>query len=206
DSVLDRLDDVFRIILTGQHVGIGHAGHGNVFVALAASVAGVFHAHETSRKLVAEIALEDSLLDQHGLLSRVALVIEVQRAAAPGHGAVVDDGASLAGYALADQSGESGSFLTVEIGFESVAYGFVQKNSGPTGAEDDFHFSRGSFAGVELQNRLAGGFTGEKVGGDAASAAGGAAGRIVFGFRNTRNVHAGQGLGIFSESAVGADY
>ena len=38
-----------------------------------------------------------------------------------------------------------------------MAYGFVQKDAGPAGAEHDFHFARGSFASVELQDGLAGG-------------------------------------------------
>ena len=75
----------------GEHVGVGHARHGNVLVALAAAVAGVGDAHQPRRKLVAEIALQDAVLDQHGFLRGLAFVVDVERAAAPGHGAVVDD-------------------------------------------------------------------------------------------------------------------
>ena len=75
--------------------------------------------------------------------------------------------------------------LAIEVGFESVADGFVQQDAGPAGAEDDFHFAGGRFARVELQDRLAGGFLGEVFGslfteeeveGDASAAAGAAAG------------------------------
>ena len=214
DAVLDGANDVFGIVLSGEHVGVGHARHGDVLVAFAASVAGVGHAHEPSGELVAQIAFEDSVLDQDGLLRGLAFVIDVERAAAPGHGAVIDDRASFAGYALADQSGEGGSFLAVEVGFEAVTDGFVQKDSGPSGAEDNFHVSGGSFAGVELQNRLARGFfreefrilvAEEEVEGHAASAAGSSAGGVAFGLRDAGDVHASQRLRVFGKRSVGAD-
>ena len=165
-------------------------------------------------KLVAEISLENSLFDQNGFLRGLAFVVDVERSAAPGHGAVVDDRASFAGDALADQAGEGGSFLAIEVGFESVADGFVQQDAGPSGAEDDFHFSGRSFAGVELQNRLARGFLGEEFGilvaeeeveGDTASAAGSAAGGVAFGLGDAGDVHARQRLRVFGERSVGSD-
>src|SRR5580698_8067363 len=90
----------------------------------------------------------------------------------------------------------------------------MQKNARPSGAEDNFHFSGGSFTGVELQDRLACGFFGEefgilvaeeKVEGDAASATGGAAGGVAFGLGDAAHVHAGERLGVFGEGSVGAD-
>src|ERR1700678_3436156 len=53
DATLHRANNVFGIVLTGEHLGVGHARHGNVFVAFAASIAGVGHSHQTGRKLVA---------------------------------------------------------------------------------------------------------------------------------------------------------
>ena len=144
----------------------------------------------------------------------LAFIVNVERSAAPGHGAVVDDRAFFAGDALADEAGEGGSLLAIEVGFEAVADGFVQKDAGPSGAEDDFHFSGGSFAGVELQERLARGFLGEEFGilfseeeveGDTASAAGGAAGGVAFGLGDAGDVHAGERLRIFGEGSVGGD-
>ena len=49
------MDDVLRIVLTSEHVGIGHARHGNVFVTFAASVASVGHSHQPSGQLVAQV-------------------------------------------------------------------------------------------------------------------------------------------------------
>ena len=107
------------------------------------------------------------------------------RAAAVGHGAVVDDGDLFAGDLLADEAGEGGGLLAVEVGFEAVADGFVEQDAGPAGAEDDFHLAGGGGDGAELQDGGAGGLAGEVLGGlgafeevegDAAAAAGGAAG------------------------------
>ena len=64
DAILHGANDVFGIVLPGEHVGVGHARHGNVLVAFAAAVAGVGHAHQAGGKLVAQISLENSVFDQ----------------------------------------------------------------------------------------------------------------------------------------------
>src|ERR1019366_2894258 len=101
-----------------------------------------------------------------------------------------DHRAFFTGHALANQSGEGRGFLTVEVGFEAVAYRFVQKDSGPAGTEHHFHVSGGSLAGIELQDCLTGRFFREEFGrllpkeeieGDAASATGRAAAGTGFG-------------------------
>jgi hypothetical protein len=120
----------------------------------------------------------------------------------------------FAGDALADQSGERRSLLAIEIGFQAVTDGFVQQDAGPSRAENHFHFTGGGFTRVELKNRLAGRFFGEvfwilvseeEIESDASAAAGAAASGIVFGFSDTRHVHARQRLGIFGEGSVGGD-
>src|SRR6266403_1773751 len=105
-AMLDRTDDVFRIVLPRQHVGVGHARHGNVFVAFATTVAGVGHAHQAGRELIAQVSLQDAVLDEYGVLSGLAFVVHVERAPAPGHGAVVYHRAFFASYPLADQAGK----------------------------------------------------------------------------------------------------
>ena len=181
------LDDVFGQVFAVQHVGVGHAGHGDGLVAFAAAAAGGGSAHEARGELVAEVALEDSVFDEDVFLGGRAFVIDVERAAAVGHGSVVDDGDLGAGDALADEAGEGGGLLAVEVGFETVTDGFVKQHSGPAGAEDDFHISSGSGDGVELQDRLARGFVGVMLGGfvafeevelDAAASAGGTFGGL----------------------------
>ena len=93
NAMLDRSNDVARIVFASQHVGVGHARHGDVLVTFAASVAGVRHAHQLGGKFVTQISLQNAFFDQHGVLRGLAFVVHVERAAAPGHGAVIDNGA-----------------------------------------------------------------------------------------------------------------
>src|SRR5208282_3717524 len=102
-------------------------------VAFAAAAAGGGSAHEAGGELVAEVALEDSVFDEDVFLGGRAFVVDVERAAAVGHGSVVDDGDFGAGDLLADESGEGGGLFAVEVGFEAVTDGFVKEDSGPTG-------------------------------------------------------------------------
>ena len=106
-----------------------------------------------------------------------------------------------------------------------MAYGFVEEDAGPAGAEDDLHLAGGGFDGSELEDGGAGGLAGEVLGtpvwfsgaagageevhGDAAAAAAGAAGGAagasvsagVFG--DDEDVEAGERLGVGGEGAVG---
>ena len=124
----------------------------------------------------------------------------------------------LAGDLLADEAGEGGGLLAVEVGFEAVAYGFVEQDAGPAGAEDDFHLACRGGDGAELEDGGAGGFAGEVLGrfvrfeevhGDAAAAAGGsargAASAVVAGgiLGDDEDVEARERLRIAGEGAVG---
>src|SRR5271167_5283691 len=126
-----------------------------MLITLAASVAGIGEAHQLRGEFVAEISLQNSILDQHGFLRGLAFVVNVQGATTPRHGAVVHHSALFAGYSLADQAGECRCLLAIEVGFQAVAHGLVQQNAGPSRTEHDFHVAGGSFARVELQNSLA---------------------------------------------------
>src|SRR5712692_3171448 len=66
NSALDRANDVLRLILARKHVGIRHPWHGDVLVTLTAPIAGVGNAHQARGKLVTEVALQNSILDEHG--------------------------------------------------------------------------------------------------------------------------------------------
>ena len=166
-------------------------------------------------KLVAEISLQNSVFDEHGFLRRLAFVVDVERSAPPRHGAVVDHRALFAGYAFADQAGECRSLLAVEVGFQSVTHGLVQQHARPSRAEHNFHLAGGSFASVELQDRLPRGFFGEEfrsllaeeeVESYASAAARRSARGVSFSLRDARDVHARQRLRIFRESPVRADH
>ena len=91
----------------------------------------------------------------------------------------------------------------------------MDQDSGPAGTEHDFHFSGGSFAGVELKNRLSRGFFGEVLGSllaeeeierDSASATGAATGRIPFGLGNAGDVQAGKRLRVIGKCSIRADH
>ena len=219
EAALDGLDDVLGQVVTVEHVGVGHARHGDVVVALAAAGAGVGGSHEAGGEFVGEVALEDAVFDEDGLLGGVALVIDVDGAAAVGHAAVVDYGDLAGGDLLTDEAGEGGCLLAVEVGFEAMADGFVQEDAGPSGAEDYFHLTGGSGYCSQLEDGGAGGLAGkvlggfialEEVHGDTAASAGGASGgaacavvaRGVFG--DDEDVEAGERLGVGGEGPVGA--
>ena len=88
----DGADDVGGIVLPGQHEGIGHARHGRMRVRLAPAVAGGGHAHEPGIEAVLHVAAKDAVLDQDSAPGDVALVVDVERPAPVGDGAVVDHG------------------------------------------------------------------------------------------------------------------
>ncbi len=174
-------------------------------IALAASAAGVGHVHQARAELVGEIAAEDAVLDQHGLLRGVAFVVHVDGAAAAGHAAVVDDGDFGRGDLLADEAGEGGGLLAVEVGFEAMADGLVQQNAGPAGAEHDFHLACRSSDGAELQDGGACGLAGvvlgrlvalEEVERDASAAAAGAARGVSRVLGDDGDVEACERLGV----------
>ena len=125
--------------VAAQHDGVGHPRHRQVREGFAAPVAGRRDAHQAGVQAVLHVALEDAVLDQHGPLRRIALVVDVERTAAVGHRAVVDDGDARCGDALADAAGEGAGALAVEIAFEAVADGLVQQDARPAGAEHDGH-------------------------------------------------------------------
>ena len=113
---------------------------------------------------------------------------------------------------MADEAGEGGGLLAVEVGFEAVADGFMEQDAGPAGAEDDFHFAGGSGDGAELEDGSAGGFAGQVLGAlgagelveaGAAAAAGGAFGGDGAFLGDDEDVEAAEGLGVAGEGAVG---
>ena len=115
-------------------------------------------------KLVLQVAAQNPVFDQDVAPGRLAFVVDIQGAAAAADGAVVDHGAEFAGDLLADPAAEGGDALAVEIGFESVADGFVQQNSRPAGAEHHGHFAGRGVHRVEHGDGFARGFGGEVFG------------------------------------------
>src|SRR5690606_30886532 len=93
---------------------------------------------------------ENAVLDQHGALGRIAFVVDRERAAAVGQGAVVHHGDAPGGDLLADAAGEGGAALAVEVALETVADGLVQQDAGPAAAEHDGHAAGGRRLGAQV--------------------------------------------------------
>ena len=136
-----------------EHVGVGHARHRHVGVALAAAVAGGLDAHQPRVHRILDVGLEDAVLDEHVALRGVALVVDVERAAPVGDGAVVEHGHALGRDTLADAPGKGARALAVEVAFQPVADGLVQQHAGPARAEHHAHLAGRCGPGLEIGQR-----------------------------------------------------
>ncbi len=154
DALLHRGDDLGRIVLTRQHVGVGHAGHRHGGVGFAATVASERPPHQTGILLVLQVTLEDAVLDQHVIATRRPLVIDGDGATPTRQGAVIDDSAVLGGHLLADATGKRGRALAVEVPLQTVTYCLVQQHAGPAGAQHHRHGTGRCIDGVEADQRL----------------------------------------------------
>ncbi len=110
-------------------------------VAFAATVAGGLHARQARVHRILDVTLQDAVLDQHVALAGVAFVVDIERTAAVGDGAVVEHGHALGRDAFADAARKRARALAVEVAFQPVADGFVQQDAGPARAEHDRHFA-----------------------------------------------------------------
>ncbi|MNF64571.1 hypothetical protein D3C84_463070 [compost metagenome] len=142
-------------MLTRQHVGVGHARHRQGGVGFAAAVAGEWHPHQAGVLLVLQVALEDTVLDQHVVAPRRPLVVDGDGAAPTHQGAVIDYGAVPGGDLLADTTGEGRRSLAVEVPLQAVTHGFVQQHAGPTGTQHHRHGAGRRVYGLEVHQGLA---------------------------------------------------
>ena len=110
-------------------------------IALAAAVAGRLHVHQPRVLAVLHVADQDAVLDQHGAVGRRALVVDRERTAPRGHGAVIDHGDALGRDLLAHQPCEGRRLLAVEIALQPVADRLMQHHAGPAGAEHHVHLA-----------------------------------------------------------------
>ena len=111
-------------------------------MALATPVARWLHAHQPRVLPVLHVSDQNAILDQHVLGSRRALVIDRDRAAPVGDGAVIQHGDPFCRDLLAHQPGEGARFLTVEIAFQPVTDRLVQQDAGPARSQRHVHHSR----------------------------------------------------------------
>src|SRR5262245_17149097 len=111
-------------------------------IALAPSVAGRLHVHESRVLSVLHVADENAILDQHGLAGWRAFFVDGERAPPLADRAVIDDCYSLGGNLLAHETRKRRGFLAIEVTLEPVADGLVQHYARPSCAEHDVHFAR----------------------------------------------------------------
>ncbi len=152
-AAVDAGEDFRRIAVSRQHVGVGHARHGHMRVALAAAIARGRAAHQPGVEHVLHITNQNAVFDQYIALCRVALVVHVERTAPVGQGAVVEHGHALGGDALAHAARERARSLAVEVAFQAVAHRLVQQYAGPAGAEHHAHLARRRGARFEVDQR-----------------------------------------------------
>src|SRR6185437_14245561 len=126
------------------------------------AVAGRAAAHQPGIEAVLHVAAQHAILDERGALSRGALVVDVQGAAALRQGAVIDDRALRGRDALADAVGECGSALAIEITLQAMADRLVQQDARPAWPEHDGHGPRGRRHGLQIDQGLPRGLARER--------------------------------------------
>src|SRR3546814_15455860 len=90
------------------------------------------------------VALVNPIFDKHIVPRGIAFVIDIERTAAFGNGAVVDDGHPFGGHALANTAREHAGPFSVEVPFQAMANRFMAQDPGPARPEHHSHFhSRG---------------------------------------------------------------
>ena len=154
-------DDVVGVGFAVGYVGVGHAHHRQMLVALAAAVARAVSALLFGSEVIPHVIHQHAVLDQHIAAGRVAFV--VYRVAAPlvGHRAVVYERHQRRSHQLADPPGEDRSVLGDVVGFQAVAASFVEQNAAASFADHHRHRARRGGAGLELGDCSAGGFAGQ---------------------------------------------
>src|SRR5262249_51239331 len=153
-AALDRSNDLARILVAGEHVGVRHARHGDVRERFAPPVTGRGDTHEARIQRVLHVPGENAVLDQYVALRGVAFVVDVQRAAAAVQSAVIYDRDARCGDALTDATGKGRAALAVEVALETVPDGLVQQHARPARAEHDGHRAGGRCLRLEVDPRL----------------------------------------------------
>ena len=124
-------------------------------IGLAAAIACRSHAHQPGVQPVLKETRQNAVFDQSRAPSRRAFVVDCEAAAPIEHRAIIHHRHPARGDALAQQTGESGSTLAVEIPFQPVADRLVQKNAWPARAKHHFHFAGRRGPAVEIDDCLA---------------------------------------------------
>ena len=128
-AVLHGGDDILVPVGTGGDIGVGHPGGGGIGVALAAGTAGGGHSHPAAVELIHQIAFQHPVFDEHILLSRGALVVDVHGTPGVGDGAVINGGDLFIGNLLAQLSGELRTAVGNAGSLQRVTAGLVEDHA-----------------------------------------------------------------------------
>ena len=123
-------------------------------IGFAAAVAGGGDTHQAGVELVLDITLEHTVFDQGGALGADTLIVHAQGTAAPGQGAVIDDGAQAGRHALTDTTAVGGAALAVEVALQTMADRLVQQHARPAGAHDHRHATGRGGNRLQIDQRL----------------------------------------------------
>ena len=153
-TVLHRCDNFLRVLVAVQHVGVGHARHGQMRKGFTACVARYRHAHQPRVECVLQITFEDTVLDQRGALRGIAFVVHLQRASTSCQRAVIHHCHAFRRDALADTAGKRRAALAIEVAFQAVPDRFVQQDARPAVAQHHGHVTCRCRRRIEIGHRL----------------------------------------------------
>ena len=125
DAVFDIFDEFFEIVRAVIHACDAHSRDWVEFVGFASSVASGRYAVVTCTDFVVQVAGENAVLNENGVLTDGAFVVDVESAARIVEASGVVDGDFGRGDFLIEFGGEYALFFSVKVGFESVSDGFV---------------------------------------------------------------------------------
>ncbi len=123
-------------------------------VRLAATIARRRHTHKASIQPILQIALQNTIFNQHGAARGRAFVINGQAPAPIGQRPIIHHRNAGRRHTLANTPGKYRGAFAVEITLQPVTNGFMQQNAGPTSAQHNFHGTGWRRLGFQRNQRL----------------------------------------------------
>ncbi|CCM66003.1 hypothetical protein BN381_90074 [Candidatus Microthrix parvicella RN1] len=153
--------DVVGFAFPAQQIGVGHAHHRQVLVALAATVAGAGTAFLPGPQQIPHEIGQHAVFDQHVALGGTALIVDGEGTPFAAHRAVVNQRHQRRGHLLTHTPGKDRRRLPNQIGLQAVAARLVEHHA--TTPRTDHHGAgaRWRRTGVQLDDRPAGGTLGQ---------------------------------------------
>ncbi len=157
-TTLDAGHDLARVLVASQHVGVGHARHRDVRIALATTIAGRLDFHQTRVQCVLHVALQDTVFDQNVALGWISFVIDVQAAAPTRQSPIIEHRHATGRHTLSQPPAERAGSLAVEIPFQTVTDRFMQQHARPAWSQNHRHFAGRSGSGLQIRHGGVNGF------------------------------------------------